>query len=161
MPAEISENVPLFIGAIEDSRVLPSERKPTLDSLTVRPRSCTGRLPVRTFVLKSDTGPLSSLTDRPLNCALAGIASATRTARSLKRERRNIRVSVAAALADDKDAAGRSTAADIEDGDPLRVLDLILAGGAGDLSVCIENLPGSGGAHGVPGADQTAARVDR
>src|SRR5205085_1714234 len=63
-------------------------------------------------------------------------------------------------VADDKTDAGRAAAADVEGCDARGALDLILAGGPGDLLVGVEHLAGAGRANRMTGADQSTARVD-
>src|SRR5512135_1619396 len=63
--------------------------------------------------------------------------------------------------ADDERHARRATAADIERGDTLGAVNLVVASVSGYLPVRVEHLTGPGGAHRVAAADQAATRIDR
>src|SRR5262249_62296613 len=64
-------------------------------------------------------------------------------------------------VADDEADAGGAAAADVQGGDALGAVDLVVASSAGHLLVRVENLAGAGCADRMAGADQATARVDR
>src|SRR5436853_7470363 len=67
----------------------------------------------------------------------------------------------AGSAADDEHAARGAATADVQRGEALRALDLIVAGAPGHLLPCVEQLTRAGRADRMTGADQAAARVDR
>src|SRR5207253_4358190 len=62
---------------------------------------------------------------------------------------------------DDEHAGGRAGAADVQDAEGARAVDLIAARLTGRLQLRVENLAHAGGADRVAAADEPARRIDR